>query len=272
MTIKERLADLIKKIHQGNDGDPIRTGFEGLDGIVSGFKKGCLYMLYAYKARGATTLMIHWSANILNQKNQTTSITLFTMDADAMNITERLVAHQSRIPLDKIRQVSLAEYERNVLVEESVEKLRYQPLLIDDSCSDMDSIEAKIRVLYHTGNADIVFVDSPRLILNTFGFSEGDHLQNCLARLKQLSNHLQVPIVIVCELAGESDFERPDLTKVQCTVNEKHSDIVMCLWRPEYFVDQRGDTVLLVLKNNFGPVGSIKLISHFEVQSLEEKI
>jgi replicative DNA helicase len=80
-----------------------------------------------------------------------------------------------------------------------------------------------------------------------------------------------VPIIIVSELGGDGDNERPDLSKVQATVNEKHSDVAMCLWRPEYYEHQRGETELPVLKNNFGTVGSVKLISHFDTQSFVER-
>ena len=93
-----------------------------------------------------------------------------------------------------------------------------------------------------------------------------DELSRIVVGLKEMATQLDVPVVVLSQLNRDLEYrenKRPMLSDLRETESlEQHGDIVLMLYRDEYYnpeTQDKGIAELIFTKHSNGPLGTIKL-------------
>ena len=120
-------------------------------------------------------------------------------------------------------------------------------------------------------NIGLIAIDSYNIINSQDTDNYQNKKKNIIIDLKLLAEELDVPILVTGPISGEVENRanpRPKLSDIGETDDlEKYSDIILMLYRDEYYdpntVD-RGIAEIIISKNKNGPLGTVKML--FEPQ------
>ena len=156
-------------------------------------------------------------------------------------------------------------------------RLNTAPLWIDDSPgSTVLGMRAKARRLKSETNLGMLVVDYMQLMAGTQRRSESrvQEVSEISRGLKSLARELNVPVIALSQLSRAPEQRtdrRPQLADLRDSGSiEQDADIVMFLYRPEYYfgpVDRDGNSLegkaeLIVSKQRNGPTGTVNLVFH----------
>lgn len=245
----------------------LKTGFVDLDKKLAGFQKGTLVVVGARPAMGKTTFAqnIVFNMATINKKH----ILFFTMEMDATEIVERMVAAVAGVDAWRIREGSLSDTDFTK-ISDALGEIDDAPILFD-STSDMNILELKnkARRAAHDYDLGAIVIDYLQLLNGTDRYA-GNRVQEVteISRgLKTLARELEVPVIALAQLSrgvtGRDD-PKPVLSDLRESGSiEQDADVVMFLHRPDYYHQNEDDyeptniTQLLVEKHRQGPTGRI---------------
>ena len=156
-------------------------------------------------------------------------------------------------------------------------RLHTAPRWIDDSPgSTVLEMRAKARRLKSETNLGMLVVDYMQLMAGTQRRSESrvQEVSEISRGLKSLARELNVPVIALSQLSRAPEQRtdrRPQLADLRDSGSiEQDADIVMFLYRPEYYfgpVDRDGNSLegkaeLIVSKQRNGPTGTVNLVFH----------
>ncbi|TME25865.1 MAG: replicative DNA helicase [Chloroflexi bacterium] len=220
----------------------IPSGFHDLDRMTSGFK------FYA----------------ALEAKK---SIAIFSLEMSKEQLTERLLTEQAQIDAQRMHRGLLteAEFDR---VSNALGPLGEAAIYIDDTpVMDELTLQLKARQAKMRHNIDMILIDYLQLM---HGRSRGDDNRvqevSAISRaLKGLARELRLPVVAISQLSRAPE-QRPDKRPILSDLREsgsieQDSDVVMFLYRPEYYKsdEKPGVAEVHVAKHRNGPTGTIEL-------------
>ena len=121
------------------------------------------------------------------------------------------------------------------------------------------------------GELGLVVVDYIQMMDSPNKESRDKELSKIMVELKKMAKALDVPIVLMSQLSRDverRENHRPMLCDLRDSEGfENHSDVVIMLYRDEYYqpeTEDRGIAELIVTKQKNGPIGTVKLL--FEPQ------
>jgi replicative DNA helicase len=137
-------------------------------------------------------------------------------------------------------------------------------------------MRAKARRLKSETNLGMLVVDYMQLMAGTQRRSESrvQEVSEISRGLKSLARELNVPVIALSQLSRAPEQRtdrRPQLADLRDSGSiEQDADIVMFLYRPEYYfgpVDRDGNSLegkaeLIVSKQRNGPTGTVNLVFH----------
>ena len=180
-----------------------------------------------------------------NAANQGYACALFSLEMNTFQVTCRLVADQLQIPLGDLTKRVLNEHQRQ-LFNEGLRSMSELPITIDDSGSlSVDQLKSKARELHRKGLLDLLVVDYLQLMSDNTAGSREQEIGSITRCLKSIAKELNIPVIALSQIsrAVESrDNPRPKLSDLRESGSiEQDADMVMFLYRPEYYFDQDGD-------------------------------
>jgi replicative DNA helicase len=195
------------------------------------------------------------------------SIAIFSLEMSKEQLTERLLTEQAQIDAQRLHRglLSEAEYDR---VSNALGPLGEAAIYIDDTpAMDELTLQLKARQAKMRHNIDLIVVDYLQLM---HGRSRGDdnrvqEVSSISRALKGLARELRIPVIAISQLSRAPE-QRPDKRPILSDLREsgaieQDSDVVMFLYRPEYYKsDERpGIAEVIVAKHRNGPTGMIEL-------------
>jgi replicative DNA helicase len=258
----------------------IPSGFRMLDAITSGWQKSDLIIVAARPGMGKTAFMLSLVRNAaINYK---IPVAMFSLEMSSVQLTYRLVSAEAELENDKIRKGLLEDYEWQQLIHKTKE-LSEAPIFIDDTASlSIFELKTKCRKLKMKHNIQLIIVDYLQLITSDQGGKSINNREQEIAyisrSLKSLAKELDVPTITPSQLSRAVEVrggdKRPILSDLrESGAIEQDADIVMFLYRPEYYGinedetgnDMRGLTEVIIAKHRNGPVDTaqIKFIGKF---------
>ncbi len=195
------------------------------------------------------------------------SVVIFSLEMSKEQLTERLLTEQAQIDAQRLHRGLLteAEFDR---VSNALGPLGEAAIYIDDTpLMDELTLQLKARQAKMRHNVDLVIVDYLQLM---HGRARGDDNRvqevSAISRaLKGLARELRVPVIAISQLSRAPE-QRPDKRPILSDLREsgaieQDSDVVMFLFRPEYYKsDERpGIAEVIVAKHRNGPTGTIEL-------------
>lgn len=255
----------------------IATGYEELDQKFGCFNMGELIVLGARPSMGKTQLL----ANLALYISQQYSVLYVTTDLSETQMGMRFLATLSGIRTDEIQnQISDSLFKKNI--ENISDDLKNRKLFIS-GLSDIDDIITLCNKQVNANNTKVIFIDYLQLINNAFTMKNNQlKLAVILARLKQFAVEFDVCIVVASQLSRKTEERSyasvPQLRDLSDKgISEKIANKILLLYRPEYYgyeIDEednetKGMVDLLIVKNQLGPTGKIRLKRNEKFTSID---
>ena len=272
--IKEAMVMLEKAANQKEGLSGLRTGFEGLDKMTSGWQNSDLIIIAARPAMGKTAFVLSMAKNIaVDYRNP---VALFSLEMSNVQLVNRLISNVCEIESGKIKSGQLAGHEWQQL-DYKLKNLLDAPLYVDDTPSlSVFELRTKARRLVREHGVKIIIIDYLQL-MNASGMAFGsrqEEVSTISRSLKGLAKELNIPIVALSQLnrGVESregiDGKRPQLSDLrESGAIEQDADMVCFIHRPEYYKiyqddrgnDLRGMAEIVIAKHRNGAVGEVLL-------------
>ncbi len=274
--IKEILIkayDTIEQLSQP-EADSLRvpTGIADLDEVTSGLNKSDLIILAARPGMGKTTFALNIARHAaLYAKKR---VAFFSLEMSKEQLVTRMISAEALVESEKLRSGKLEDRDWRKIAEAS-DVLSKAELYFDDSAGiTVPEMKARLRRL---GGVDMVAIDYLQLM------STGHRVENRVQEISQITRNLKimakefnVPVLALSQLARSTESRqghRPMLSDLRDSGSiEQDADIVMFLYRDDYYSDQEEDGVqenvdknqgeCIVAKNRHGRTDTVKL--HFQ--------
>ncbi len=282
------------------------TGLRNLDEQIGGLARTDLLVLAARPGMGKTSLATSIAVNVAGRNlreaaeegRQPERVAVSSLEMSAEQMVTRILALETHIPSQMIRRgdIRTEDYESLFM---AAQRLKDLPLAIDDTPAvTIAQLRGRARRMKRqAGGLSLVIVDYLQLV-RTSGRSRPENrvqeVSEITQGLKALAKELDVPVIACSQLSRaveQREDKRPLLSDLRESGSiEQDADIVMFLYRPEYYLRQpqrkddedeetpgyrkrlekwesemervRGVTEVIVAKNRHGPTGDLEL--HFD--------
>ncbi|MGL4326397.1 MAG: replicative DNA helicase, partial [Tannerellaceae bacterium] len=177
----------------------LRTGFDGLDKITSGWQNSDLIIIAARPAMGKTAFVLSMAKNMA--VNNGSPVALFSLEMSNVQLVNRLIVNVCEIPGEKIKSGQLAPYEWEQL-DFKIKELYDAPIFVDDTPSlSVFELRTKARRLVREHGIRCIIIDYLQL-MNASGMNFGSREQevSMISRsLKGLAKELNIPIIALSQ-------------------------------------------------------------------------
>lgn len=221
----------------------VETGFNNFDNAIKGFQKSTLTVIASRTGMGKHDFILNI---IKNNKWDEFGVVYFSIHKSSDKISEQLISmigNNSRRSFCRDNAISVLQNN-----EIDVERIMFSNVYIDASPNlSLKTIARRIRKLKNNQNIGIAIIDSVDLL----SVNKKDHIE-IVFELKKLSNELDIPIVLTCNISSSVDdraCNRPilrDLGDLQT-----YADCVIFLYREKFYYPHRlKDTAEFIFAKN----------------------
>ena len=265
--------DQIKEAGEKSDGlSGLESGFIGLDRMTAGFQPGTLIILAARPAMGKTACALSMARNMAVDFHK--PVAFFSLEMTGQELAMRLISSEARLPGDKLKKGHLEPYEKEQL-KRGAQPLNNAPIYIDDTPQlTIFELRAKARRLKQRYDIQMIFIDYLQLMSSGSSDNRNGNREQEISmisrQLKSLSKELGIPVLAMSQLSRAVENRvgnKPQLSDLrESGAIEQDADIVMFIYRPEYYgiqEDDHGSTLgmadLIIAKHRSGGTGDVRL-------------
>jgi replicative DNA helicase len=251
----------------------VGTGFTKLDEITNGFRQPDLILIAARPSMGKTAFMLNCARNASLDYDKPGLI--FSLEMSKEQLTQRLIAAETGILLDKIIKRNLDDYETERLGT-ATERLQInKKMFIDDTAAiPILELRAKAKRAKMKHNIQWVMVDYLQLMKGSLGKNalREQEVASISSGLKGLAKELQIPVIALSQLSraveSQAGSKKPNLSHLRESGSlEQDADLVLFLYRAEYYgltEDENGTPTagigeVIIAKHRNGVCGEVKL-------------
>lgn len=276
----ERIEELSR---HGQDVTGVPSGFTDLDHLTLGFQKSELIIVAARPSMGKTAFVLNAAQNAAYTSH--VPVAIFSLEMAKEQLMTRMLAAEGWVDAQKLRSGKLSDDDfRNLGKASGI--LGSLPIWIDDTPGlTALEIRSRARRLKAENDIGLIIIDYLQLIQGPSDSESRQQEISYISRsLKILARELQVPVVCLSQLSrapeqrtGEN--KRPQLSDLrESGAIEQDADVVMFLYRPEYYEgthDDKGEprrlgdgtpleglAEVIVGKQRNGPTDTVKLFFH----------
>lgn len=264
--IREAIEDVLLSIESNyqNGGKilGVTTGYPEIDRTISGLQKGDFIVVAARPSMGKTAFAL----NIGQYASKNSNVAMFSLEMTRRQLMERLLSAKCLVDFGNIKTGRLDEkqFEKIAMASDDLAKRK---IFIDDDASTISDIKAKCRYLKARKGLDVVIIDYLQLIESTGNsYSREQEIAKISRELKKLAKKLEITIIALSQLSRAPEQRtdhRPVLSDLRESGSiEQDADIIMMLYRDEYYnkeTEDRNLAEVIVNKNRNGEVRTIKL-------------
>lgn len=197
----DELLDCYINHIDGKNPDPnaysgISVGYGGLDSLTNGLQRTDFIILAARPSMGKTAMALNFIVNILLSSEQDYHVGLFSMEMNAKQIMNRLIANLTSIDSKRLDCNSLAEDEW-ARVWKAREYLNNKYLFIDSTGGlTITNLRSRARRLQLKQGLDILFIDYLQLMSSSSRNTERHQAIAEISReLKAMARELNIPVI-----------------------------------------------------------------------------
>ncbi len=266
----------IETIQKHGESSGLKTDFDDLDAMVSGFQPTDLVVIAARPSMGKTALALNIAVNMAVKHDH--AVAFFSIEMSRQQIMMRLLATRAQVSMASIRtgKPHLTQKEWHAL-EMAASELGNSKVYIDDSPTlSILEMRTRARKLKSSGQLDIIFVDYLQLMKVTGDMlrrsdSRAQEVGIITASLKALAKELNVPVVAMAQLNRSPETRGVRKEKgpkyllsdlKESGAIEQDADLVIFLHRDDQMdkdTERKGIADLFIAKQRNGPTGKISL-------------
>ena len=239
--MRKALDELKEKSNQKDGLTGVPTGFSALDRVTSGWQKSDLVIIAARPGMGKTAFSLSAIRNAAVDFGK--PVAFFSLEMSSVQLVNRLIASEVQLDSEKLRKGNLAPHEWQQL-HSNINKLSEAKIFIDDTPAlSVREFRTKARRLKLQHNIELIVVDYLQLMTGNDSSKGGNREQEIayISRsLKGVAKELDVPVIALSQLSRSVETrggdKRPQLSDLRESGSiEQDADIVMFLYRPEYY-------------------------------------
>ena len=265
----DRIEDVMKS---KNPITGISTGFAALDEMTSGFQKEEIIVIGARPSVGKTALALNMASNIAFHQKKPTAF--FSLEMSEIALVNRLISSEAMVQAQKLRSGFLSTGDFKKIVDSMGIIFEAPFYIVDIPNMNLLNLRSQARKLRAQQQVEIIFIDYIGLISHEVkGLPRFEQISEISRSLKSLARELKIPIVVLCQLNREAQFETPTLANLRDSGSiEQDADLVLFLNRPQPKKNKNDKdeekeagpienipTDLIVAKQRNGPTGVVKL-------------
>ncbi|MBZ4683129.1 MAG: replicative helicase [Fusobacteriaceae bacterium] len=263
--VNEEFERLEKVVKNSGVTTGISSSFKEFDQMTSGFHPSDLVIIAARPSMGKTAFVLNLALNAALNENK--SVLIFSLEMSNSQIFQRLLAIESKIPLNKIRNGFISEDEWGHIALATGKLANTDIQIADVPNVTVLEIRAMARRLKAAGKLDMILIDYLQLIKGS-GRSESrqQEISDISRSLKGIARELDVPVIALSQLSRAPEQRadrRPMLSDLRDSgAIEQDADMVVFLYRDEYYnedSEHKGLAEVIIGKQRNGPVGTITL-------------
>jgi replicative DNA helicase len=253
---------LQNRFQNKNEVQGVKTGFDALDELTSGWGEGQLIFLGAVPKMGKTTIALHFA---LNAEVPTL---FFTLEMLPEEIADRQISSQARVEASRIKSGKMEEPQWKAVIDAS-RKLSKKPLgWVKKTGMTVTQIRAVCRRFQSEHGLGLVIIDQLDKIHEPRqkGELKTDAIGRVTSSLKNMARDLGVPVIVLLQLLDKQTIKRNsprptfgDIRDSSCP--DQDGDVVMFLWRPEFYWPEkeklRRKAEIIVSRQRSGATGSV---------------
>lgn len=277
--LNETISSIESKKNNKDGITGIPSGFSGLDSLTSGWQKSDLVIIAARPGMGKTAFTLSLVRNAAVDHN--IPVALFSLEMSSVQLVSRLISAESELDASKINKGLLENYELEQL-KHKTKLISNAPIFIDDTPGlSIFELRTKCRKLKMQHDIQMIVIDYLQLLTsdsNKTTFNREQEISYISRSLKNLAKELDVPIITPSQLSRAVETrggdKRPMLSDLrESGAIEQDADIVMFLYRPEYYglfeddndFNVKGLTEVIIAKHRNGPLDTayIKFINKY---------
>jgi replicative DNA helicase len=261
MELIPKAIEAIEKLYHTRD------AFTGIPSGLSGFQKSELIIIGARPSVGKTALAMSMAAHIAVKEKIPTAF--FSLEMSDMQLMQRLISSESRIPSEKIRTglLKMSDFQS---IQDAAGQIYDAPLYIVDMPNmKLLDLRAMARRLRAQKDVQIIFIDYLTLISSENSLiPRYEQVAEISRSLKSLARELNIPVVALSQVRRDAEGKKPSLADLRESGSiEQDADVVMFLHRERVASSKDGgdrnqaiDTELIVAKQRNGPIGDIDIL------------
>ncbi|TDT71484.1 replicative DNA helicase [Hypnocyclicus thermotrophus] len=263
--VNEEFERLEKVVKNSGATTGISSNFKEFDQMTSGFHPSDLVIIAARPSMGKTAFVLNLALNAALNENK--SVLIFSLEMSNSQIFQRLLAIESKIPLNKIRNGFISEDEWGHIALATGKLANTDIQIADVPNVTVLEIRAMARRLKAAGKLDMILIDYLQLIKGS-GRTESrqQEISDISRSLKGIARELDVPVIALSQLSRAPEQRadrRPMLSDLRDSgAIEQDADMVVFLYRDEYYnedSEDKGLAEIIIGKQRNGPVGTITL-------------
>ena len=256
----------------------IPSGFTQLDNMTSGFQNSEMIIIGARPSMGKTALALSMMQYIAIEHKIPCGF--FSLEMSAEQIGQRLLSQVARISGTKLRSglLKLDDFKK---LQDAAGECYDAPLFIVDTPNmkllDLRAMARRMRV---NQKVKIIFIDYIGLITSEHEDAPVFEQQSAISKsLKSLARELEIPIVVLCQVARSAEHNEPSLAELRGSGSiEQDADMVIFIHGPRTKSAEEEDQnpgvldrKLIVAKQRNGPVGDVNLLFISSCTKFENK-
>lgn len=256
----------------------IPSGFSDLDSMTSGFQNSEMIIIGARPSMGKTALALTMMQHIAIENK--VSCGFFSLEMSAEQIGQRLLSQVSRIPGTKLRNGMLRLEDLQKLQDAAGVCFNTPLYIVDTPNMRLLDLRAMARRMKIKQDVKIIFIDYIGLITSEIPDAPMYEQQSAISKsLKSLARELEIPIVVLCQVARAAEGGEPNLAQLRGSGSiEQDADMVMFIHGSRDSSRENGeeytgvlDRKIIIAKQRNGPVGEVDLLFLSNYTKFESK-
>lgn len=258
--------------HPGVTG--LATGFASIDDLTFGWQAADLIVIAARPSIGKTAFVLNTAVHAAQAGKRAA---IFSLEMRRRQLELRILSHLSGVMLTRILGGFLTETDFEKL-SPALARMHDLGISIDDrGRQTVGDIRRGCRRLKAEAGLDLVVVDYVQLITGTLerrGASRNEEVTDISRRLKELSDEIAAPILLLSQLnrgadARHASDKRPQLSDLrESGALEQDADLVCFLHRRHH--RESGTTNFIIDKQRNGPTGTVNVTLNRETQTFTD--
>lgn len=257
-------------VHTGLD-----SGFEQLDRLLNGFNKTDLIIVAARPGMGKTAFVVQALKQIAERGEK---VGVFSLEMSAKQLVERLAIAGCEVDGEKVRKGArggLSEVEFTRFTDAAGTMMNLGMYIDDTPMLSVVELRARAMRMKTKYGVSIIAIDYLQLMRGTQGFgpqNRDQEIGQITRTLKGIAKELDIPVIALSQLnrgvETRGGDKRPALSDLRESGSiEQDADVVMFLYRPEYYkitvdadgLPTHGLCEVIVAKHRNGSLDTVKL-------------
>ncbi len=243
----------------------VPTGFERLDRLTNGMRRGDLIIIAGRPSMGKTAMALNIVEHVALESALPALV--FSMEMGSTQLGERMLASTARIDSQRLRRGDMESRDWDRL-NPAFAKLNCAQIDIDETPAlSVSEVRSRARRMFRKyGKLGVIVVDYIQLMATPKNETRATEIGDITGGLKAMAKELNVPVIALSQLNRQVEQrpnKRPTMSDLrESGAIEQDADVIAFIYRDEvYHADSndKGTAEIIVAKQRNGPIDTVRL-------------